>query len=139
MGHDPVDGPVAVAPPALPQVHLFQRVFEGLGLPRRPEAPLLAAAFSQQKIAEQSQVPALHFLRAHRGGHLIAKIGLDPKRDGVRISVFYLQLSSRIIFRVAFCSCFFTALPRHLNVILTNRYTKDTFYLAFCQYGVNGT
>jgi hypothetical protein len=37
------------------------------------------------------------------------------------------------LFRVAFCSCFFTALPRHLKVILTNRYTKDTFCLAFCE------
>jgi hypothetical protein len=50
MGHDPVDGQVALAPPALPQANLFQRVFEGLGLPWRPKAPLIAPAFTQQKM-----------------------------------------------------------------------------------------
>jgi hypothetical protein len=35
---------------------------KGLGLSWRPKAPLLAPAFTQQKIPEQGQVSALHFL-----------------------------------------------------------------------------
>lgn len=49
------------------------------------------------KIAKQTQIPFLNFLRAHRSGHLKTKISRDPKRDRVRKIFFDLDEVTKIV------------------------------------------